>query len=75
MSDAYEFQKRMEEMQKNDAVLDAYSRIVSGGRSGYRAVIEKKQIIIRCKNCSTILDNGQKFCSECGTKAEMPPKQ
>jgi uncharacterized OB-fold protein len=75
MSDAYEFQKRMEEMQKNDAVLDAYSRIVSGGRMGYKAVIEKKQIIIRCKGCATILESGQKFCPECGTKVELPQKQ
>ena len=70
MSGVHEFQKRMEEMQKNDTVLDAYSRIVSGGKSGYKAVIEKKKITLRCKSCSTILEDNQKFCHECGMKVE-----
>ena len=36
-------QKRMEEIQKNDDILDAFSRIVSG-KPGYKTVIEKKPI-------------------------------
>ena len=42
MSDAHETQKRMQSIQENDAVLDAFSKLVSGGRYGYKSVIEKK---------------------------------
>ena len=70
--DVHEFQRRMEEMQRNNEVLDAYSRIVSGGKSSYKAVIEKKKITLRCKNCTTILEDNQKFCHECGMKVERP---
>ncbi|MFH0874324.1 MAG: hypothetical protein V1859_00140 [archaeon] len=62
-------QKMQEEMQRNDAVLDAFSKIVSG-KAGYRTVIEKKPVIIKCASCATILDISQKFCHECGTKVE-----
>lgn len=57
-------------MQKSNEILDAYSRIVSGGKSNYKAVIEKKKITLRCKNCSTVLEDTQKFCHECGMKVE-----
>jgi len=59
----------MQELQKNDAFAEAFSKIVSG-KSGYKAVIEKKPMIIKCKNCQTTLDVSQKFCHECGTKVE-----
>jgi rRNA maturation endonuclease Nob1 len=70
MSDfIHDRQKMQEEMQNNDAVLDAFSKIVSG-KAGYRTVIEKKVIVIRCQNCQTVLDASEKFCHECGTKVE-----
>ena len=69
----YDRQKMQEEMQRNDAVLDAFSKIVSG-KSGYRSVIEKKPIIIKCASCQTILDASEKFCHECGTKVEKEKK-
>lgn len=56
-------------MQKNDVILDAFSKIVSG-KAGYKAVIEKKPMIIKCESCQTILDINQKFCHECGMKVE-----
>ena len=70
MSDfIHERQRMQEEMQNNDAVLDAFSKIVSG-KAGYRTVIEKKVVIIRCPSCQTVLDASQKFCHECGAKVE-----
>lgn len=71
MGEVYNRQRIQEEMQKNDAILDAFSKIVSG-KAGYKTVIEKKPMIIKCKNCQTILDINQKFCHECGTKVEKP---
>ena len=68
--DANNIQQRMQEIQKNEGVMDAFSRIVSGGKAGYKTVIEKKPMIIKCNNCQTILDISQKFCHECGTKIE-----
>jgi len=67
--DANNIQDRMNELQKNDAFADAFSKMVSG-KAGYKAVIEKKPMVIKCKNCQTILDISQKFCHECGTKVE-----
>ena len=62
-------QKRMQEIQQNDAIANAFGKLVSG-KEGYKAVIEKKQVFLKCKNCSVILDESQKFCHECGTKVE-----
>ena len=68
--DANNIQQRMQEIQKNDDVLDAFSKIVSGGKAGYKTVIEKKPIIIKCHSCQTVVDISQKFCHECGAKVE-----
>ena len=70
--DANFMQQRMNDLQKNQDFASIYSKIVSGGRAGYKAVIETKQVEIRCKNCNTVLDPVEKFCHECGTKAEKP---
>ncbi len=72
MSDVIERQKQQEEMQKNDAVLDAFSLLVSGGRSGYKSVIEKKPILYYCRNCNNQIGKAQKFCDECGHKNDDP---
>ena len=50
----------MEEIQKNDEIADAFSKIVSGGKWGYKTVIEKKPVIIKCPNCQTVVDVKQK---------------
>ena len=49
-------QKRMQEIQQNDAIANAFGKLVSG-KEGYKAVIEKKQVFLKCKNCSVILDH------------------
>jgi rRNA maturation endonuclease Nob1 len=66
-------QKRMDEIQKNEEFAAAFSKIVSGGKSYYKAVIEKKPVIINCIGCGRQLEEGIKFCSECGTKVWVKP--
>lgn len=66
-------QKRMDEIQRNEEFASAFSAIVSG-RPGYKAVIEKKPIIVKCRKCGKQLDENSKFCSDCGTKVWVKPK-
>jgi len=47
----------------------AFSLFVSG-KSGYKAVIERKKDQPKCKNCNAKLDGSEKFCPECGNKIE-----
>ena len=56
--------------QENDQVVDAFSRLVSGGKMGYKAVIEKKVEEKRCLGCHNKLEGVEKFCPNCGTKTE-----
>ncbi len=42
-------------------------KIVSG-KSGYKAVIEKRKEVLKCPQCSKILEGNEKFCPECGYK-------
>ena len=46
MTDANFIQKRMQELQNNDAVASAFGKLISG-KSNYKAVIEKKYIPIK----------------------------
>lgn len=52
----------------NQAVYDAFSKLVSGGKMGYKTVIERKVEPVRCTGCSITLKGEEKFCPECGTK-------
>jgi rRNA maturation endonuclease Nob1 len=69
--DAGGVQKRMNEIQANSmndaAFQNALGKLFSG-KSGYRPVIETRQVIIRCNSCGKVLEDTQKFCDECGTK-------
>jgi len=49
-------------------VADAFGKLVSGGRSNYKTVIEKTKPQLRCTACSKILEGKEKFCPECGKK-------
>ncbi|MBX4196524.1 zinc ribbon domain-containing protein [Candidatus Pacearchaeota archaeon] len=53
-------------------VADAFAKIVSGGKPGYKTVIEKKVFPPKCVNCGRGGDNGQKFCPQCGGKMVVP---
>jgi rRNA maturation endonuclease Nob1 len=75
--DASGVQKRMNEIQSNamndPAFQNALGKLFSG-KSGYKPVIETRQVIIRCKSCGKVMEDSQKFCDECGTKVEIPQK-
>lgn len=72
MTDPNFVQKRMQEIQRDESFAGALGKILSG-KSNYKPVIEKKAIIIKCKGCGRQLDEGIKFCSECGTKVFIKP--
>lgn len=55
-----------------DALQDAYSKIVSGGKMGYKALIERKKPLPKCEKCGRGGDDGQKFCPGCGGKMSVP---
>ncbi len=56
----------------NPDIAAAFSKLVSGGKVGYKTVIERKKEPLKCKNCGNILGGEEKFCPECGTRAEKP---
>lgn len=58
--------------QDADSIADAYSKIVSGGKMGYRAVLERKKIPPKCVKCGRGGDDGQKFCPQCGGAMKVP---
>ncbi len=57
--------------QADEAVLNAFSALVSGGRPGYKTVIERKKEILKCSGCQLNLSGDEKFCPECGTKVKQ----
>ena len=63
--------KDLSEYQDVSAVQDAFSALVSGGRPGYKTVIERKKDLPKCLNCEKILKGEEKFCPECGTKTNF----
>ena len=60
--------------QDSNQVADAFSRLVSGGKMGYKTVIEKKVVEIRCHGCNGKLEGVEKFCSNCGEKTDWQKK-
>jgi len=58
----------LREYQDDESVENAFSALVSGGKPGYKTVIEKKKEIPKCPECDTILDGVEKFCPQCGVK-------
>jgi len=58
--------------QDPDSIQDAFSKIVSGGKMGYKAVIERKKIPPKCNKCGRGGDDGQKFCPQCGGNMVVP---
>jgi RNA polymerase subunit RPABC4/transcription elongation factor Spt4 len=58
--------------QDSDSIAEAFGKIVSGGKSGYKTVIERKKIPPKCSKCGRGGDNEQKFCPQCGGKMVIP---
>ena len=54
------------------AIEAAYSKIVSGGKVGYKSVIERRKIPPKYVNCGRGGDQDQKFCPQCGGKMMVP---
>lgn len=57
----------LREQMNSDAVADAFSFLVSG-KKGYRTVIERRVEPLRCSSCTVVLQEGVKFCPECGLR-------
>ena len=53
------------------SIQDAFSKVVSG-KSGYKAVIERKKQPPKCSKCGRGGDVDQKFCPQCGGKMIIP---
>ena len=58
----------LRKFQSDDAIVDAFSKLVSGGRSGYKTIIEKTKPTPKCSACNTMLTGDEKFCPKCGNK-------
>ena len=54
------------------AIEEAFGKVVSGGKMGYRTVIEKKKVPPKCTQCGRGGDPEQKFCPQCGGKMVIP---
>ena len=54
------------------SIHDAFSKVVSGGKAGYKTIIERKKIPPKCIKCGGGGDDEQKFCSQCGGKMVVP---
>ena len=52
-------------------MADVMGRLLSG-KQGYKAVVEKKIVKVKCTGCGIIYECQVKFCPECGTKIEWP---
>jgi rubrerythrin len=57
----------LRQYQEDPKMADIIGKIVSG-KSGYKAVIEKKKEVLKCPQCNIILTGEEKFCPECGHK-------
>ena len=71
----YSRQRMQEEIQRSDEFANLFGKIVSGGKSSYKTVVQVKPITIKCKGCGIELRKEQKFCHECGHKNEQVPKK
>ena len=74
MVEANYIQQRMAELQKSDELSNVMGKLLSG-KSGYKAVIEKKVVQVKCAGCGMIFECPVKFCPECGTKLEWPKRE
>lgn len=59
-------------LRNSEEIQDAFSKLVSGGKAGYKTIIEKKKIPPKCSGCGRGGDDGQKFCPQCGGKMIVP---
>ena len=53
---------------QDDPNMSAIRGKLLSGKSGYKAVIERKKEAVKCPQCSKVLEGVEKFCPECGLK-------
>ncbi len=58
--------------QDTSSIEDAFGALVSGKKSGYRTVIERKKPKPKCNKCGRLGSEEEKFCRECGGKMIIP---
>ena len=58
--------------QDSSSIADAFAKVVSGGKMGYKTVIERKKDPPKCVKCGRGGDIDQKFCPQCGGKMAIP---
>ena len=65
----------LRKLQEGNVIEDAFSKLVSGGKAGFKTIIEKREPIY-CSNesCKRELEPHQKFCPGCGANIEKKPK-
>jgi len=61
--------------QNDEAIQDAFSKLVSGGKPYYKTVLLKKEEVKACSQCHIKLEGNEKFCPECGAKTEWQKKK
>ncbi|MDD5193058.1 MAG: zinc-ribbon domain-containing protein [Candidatus Nanoarchaeia archaeon] len=59
----------LREYQDDPNMASIMGKIFSG-KSGYKAVIERKKETLKCPKCGKILEGNEKFCPECGQKVK-----
>jgi len=52
----------------SEELAKAFSKLVSGGKAGYKTIIEKTKPTQKCSSCGQTLLGDEKFCPECGNK-------
>ncbi|MDP1729454.1 MAG: zinc ribbon domain-containing protein [archaeon] len=62
----------LRKFEDGNVIEDAFSKIVSGGKLGYKTIIERKKIPPKCEKCGRGGDVEQKFCPQCGGKMVIP---
>ena len=55
-----------------ESIEAAFSALVSGKKTGYKTVIERKKPVPKCIKCSRQGAEEEKFCKECGGKMVVP---